>query len=160
MAKAMNHKERQALSDYVREAADLMLLQDWSFTIKFVEPESLVDSNNNLAYATLEPSRHRMEAELTLPNDFRYQPDCQGKSGKQLIAHELVHVHWARNWDMVRHDLIENGSLSRQVYDLFVANYERNMEFAVDALAVVIEYQLPDIKWPKNKKKKKKGKKR
>lgn len=144
----MSKKERQALSNYVRHCADLLWMRDWDFDVFFEKPETPERAADDQEWgASVEQTRHRQHATVMLPEDFRYNPAYEGIKGKQTIAHELIHMHWVRCWDMVRADLHELDGISQGIYDLFVLNYERNMEYGVDALAYAFAEFMPDIDW-------------
>jgi len=150
--KKMNKKEKQALSNYIRMAADLLWLRDWDFDVYYENPQTpeRAAAVGQEWGAVVEQTRHRQHACITLTPYFRYHPAYQGNNGKVTIAHELIHMHWARCWDQVRVDLLDTDGLAQQTYDLFIANYERNMEYGVDALAEAFAKYLPDIDWESN----------
>lgn len=158
----MTKREKQALSNYVRHVADLLWMRDWDFDVYYEEVETAPDrsapDDDQEWGARVEQTRHRQHATITLPPDFRYNPAYKGIQAKQTIAHELIHMHWARCWDQVRVDLRELDGVSQAIYDLFITNYERNMEYGVDALAYAFAEFMPDIDWTFDKGKK--GKKK
>lgn len=152
----MKKKEKQALSNYVRAMADWLWMRDWDFDVYFEKLEGERPGPDGEEWgAKVRQTRHRQHAAITLPPDFRYDPVYDGIKGKQTIAHELIHMHWARCWDMIRVDLCDVPGVSQEVYDLFVANYERNMEYGVDALACAFAEHMPDIDWEFSQKPKK-----
>jgi hypothetical protein len=163
MRQLMTKKEKQALSNYIRAMADWLWLRDWDFDVYFERVETDRDTDEDQGWgATVDQTRHRQHASITLPPDFRYNPVSKGHNGKQTIAHELIHMHFARLWDMARMDMREMNGISQDVYDLFIMNFERNMEYGVDSLAYAFAEHMPDIDWtftekPKKKRKKKKS---
>jgi hypothetical protein len=149
----MKKKEKQALGNYIRAMADLLWMRDWDFDVYYEKPETPERSADDQEWgASVEQTRHRQHAAITIPEDFRTNPAYEGIKGKQTIAHELIHMHWARCWDMIRVDLRNLDGMSQTTYDLFVANYERNMEYGVDALAYAFAEFMPDIDWEFTKK--------
>jgi hypothetical protein len=152
--KKMSKKEKQALSNYIRAMADWLWLRDWDFDVYYEKPETPKRSADDQEWgASIEQTRHRQHACITIPEDFRHNEAYEGIKGKQTIAHELIHMHWVRCWDQVRVGLGDFSGMSQDVYDIFVENYERNMEYGVDALAYAFAEHMPDIDWSFTKKK-------
>lgn len=149
-SKKMNKHEKQLLSNYVRQIADMLWLRDWDFDIYFTAPtleRAATGPEQQEWGATIEQTRHRQHAAICLAPDFKTNPAYQGQKATTTIVHELIHMHWVRCWDQIRVDLHEIDGVSQSVYDNFIANYERNMEYGVDALAYAFAELLPTIDW-------------
>jgi hypothetical protein len=147
----VNKAEKQAFADYVREVADLLHLRDWDFDVYFEVPEMPddVESGGQSWGMSVCQTRHRKHAVIRVPPDLRTSLPYQGDELKQSVAHELIHMHFAPLWDQARVDT--RNDLGQSAYDYFIASFERNLEYGVDAMAEAIAPHLPDIKWPERK---------
>lgn len=148
--KMMTKAEKQALANYIRHIADLLWLRDWDFDVFYEQPQMPDDrprDDDDQWGASVIQTRHRQHASIYVMPDFRYNPAFEGIKGKQTIAHELIHMHYVRLWDMARMDFHDIPGVSQSEYDIFMANFERNMEYGVDALAYAFAEFMPDIDW-------------
>jgi hypothetical protein len=130
--------EDKALGAYIRACADEMGLRDWTLTFK---SEPLDDSEG--AWARCQPTDGEKRATIEVCKEFRTEDaDIQ----RMAIIHELVHCHMASVQFFARNDLSEmlgkSGMLMQQ-------GLERDIEYAVDGIAVAWAEKFPMIGWPK-----------
>lgn len=134
----MTDAELKVLGEYIRARADEMGLRDWTLTVK---DQPLDDSEG--AWARCEPTDGEKRATIEVCKEFRTEDaDIQ----RMAIIHELVHCHTASVQFFARVDLSEMlgkaGMLMQQ-------GLERDIEYAVDGIAVAWAEQFPMIEWPK-----------
>ena len=142
----MNAKDRKEFGRYFRAIADQMGLRDWRFEIEWSDqlskPNYAADVEHDLG-AQMNCIPGRRVGETTFAFSARDQPLDELR---QTVCHELLHCHFAAMWHQVRQDLLER--LGQDAYDLFIASFERNMEYGVDAAATAWAEELPLIQWP------------
>lgn len=147
----MKRKDEEAFIEYVLDLAAAMGLRDWSWHIDIVKPDGSRDRPDGKTWgASSECIPHQKLAVLKFsPSIRQWSP----KSLKQTVVHELLHSHTAALHDQVRTDLAE--VLKPQAYLLFESSFTRNVEWCVDGIATEWARTLPDMVWPKAKKRKK-----
>ena len=133
----MTEGEWDALGKYLRACADDMGLRDWTLVLK---KEPLDDSEGAWAYC--EPLDGEKHATIRVCKEFRTEPaDIQ----RMAVVHELIHCHMASIQFFARNDLSEAlgtaGSLLKK-------SVERDIEYAVDGIAVAWAEKFPHIEWP------------
>jgi hypothetical protein len=143
----LKRREQVAVMEWTRSVANRIGLRDWTLHFDWDHdaghdlPEGhYAEGCEGASIQTIYGRRH---AVLRLGDGFReYAPDKQ----RQYLVHELVHCHVNRLLDFVDTDL--KGILGRPTWDLLSAAFERELEYAVDALADVLAPQQPLIPWP------------
>lgn len=140
--KQMTRAEKEAVIEYVREIGNQLHLKDWEFVVYFKAPIDKEDPEFEWgAQADCIPGRKHCEVSFGF--DVRY---LEPEEFRQTVTHELLHCHFTALWHQPRQDLSKR--LSQDTYDVFMGSYERNLEYAVDALADVLAPQMPFIRWP------------
>jgi hypothetical protein len=117
---------------YVRRLADMVGLCDWRFVVL---EEAPADTD---AVANVTPVAGRKYAE------FRFRPDFFDDGPEErraTVLHELIHCHLAAISEQVRSDLLTH--LGQATYDVFVAAFLRQLEYAVDGMAEAWAELLP-----------------
>lgn len=140
----MTKAQRRELAKYVRAAADALGLRDW--TIHLEEgtlPERKGVTEGMRWNAACESVPGRKHATLTFAPYFAEGSPTEVRN---TVVHELVHCHFAALWHQARMDLLDH--FGQQGYDVFVASFERNLEYGVDAVAEALAPRLPPIRWP------------
>lgn len=140
----MNKRDRKALAHYVRCIADEMGLRDWSFDIEIGDADVDLPWEYISAFASIECVDGRKFATITFADDARDQPR---EYLRDSVCHELIHAHLNPACEIVRVDA--KDGFSQATYEMLMASFRRNIEFAVDGLAEVIAKQMPLIEWPK-----------
>ena len=132
----MDDADLKTLGDYIRARADDMGLRDWTLILK---AEPLDESDG--AYAKVEPVDGQKHAVIHVCKDFRTETaDTQ----RMAIVHELVHCHMASVQFFARVDLADVvGSAGM----LLQKGLERDIEYAVDGIAVAWAEKFPMIEW-------------
>lgn len=127
----MTPARRRSLARYIaRTAADLGL-RDWTLNFHD-EPPSDPD-----AMASMDSVYGRKIANIYVCSDFDHQPP---ESQRAAVLHELIHVHFAHERQVVS-DLIDGlGSEARTVAS---DAYRLGHEFGVDGLAEAIAHFFP-----------------
>lgn len=122
----MKKRELRHWGVFTRELMDRMELRDWTVQVDYA-PDSGARHN-----ACVTRTIGRKSARIVLYPSFTTQsPEARA----QTIAHELVHLHFGALHDQLQ-DL--EGILCEDAFHLYAAQFERLMEFGVDALADVI----------------------
>lgn len=120
----------QKAQAYVDEARDLLNLSQWE--IKVQDYPSADD-----AYADIEPHDYLWHAKLRLSEDFwKEKPEEQCK----IIAHELLHLHYAGVERLVNH---LEPILGGQSHEILAKVWEIEVERAADALSGPVGGLLP-----------------
>lgn len=135
----MSKRDRKALLNYIRWAANELELRDWTITL-----DRAPCASNLMGHVHC--TNGARDLQIAVNADFKdYTPEEQ----RETIVHELVHVHWDPCWKMVQSDL--GDALGKPVYYVFCDSYRRAMEYGVDGLAKAIAKHLPVIQWPEAK---------
>lgn len=122
----MKKQELRSWGCFTRALMDRMELRDWTAQVDYAH-DSAAQHN-----ACVTRTIGRKSARIVLYPSFAAQSsDAQA----QTIAHELVHLHLGALDDQLQ-DL--EGILCEDAFHLYAAQFERLMEFGVDALADVI----------------------
>jgi hypothetical protein len=123
---------------YVRDLADRMGLRDWTLRVDLTEPDAPDRRDEQRWGASAHPLPGRKYAIITLGTSVsEADPDEQ----RQTIVHELVHLHFGALVDQLRNDL--DDFIPPAAFGVFDASATRNLEYGVDALAVVIAEHMP-----------------
>jgi hypothetical protein len=143
----VNKKDRKEFGRYFRACADEMGLRDWRFEVEWADtlakPKYAEDAEGQLgAQMNCVPGRRIGETIFTFEMRDYPRDDL-----RQTVCHELLHCHFAAMWHQARQDLLDR--LGQDTYDVFIASFERNMEYAIDAAATAWAEHLPLIEWPK-----------
>jgi len=123
---------RSELEIYIRALADHVGLKDWRFELVDGEPDEEDD------VAMVHPLYGRQVAQIKVRSDVLTNPPVEQR---RTILHELIHCHMAPVDDQPRLDLLEH--LGQQAYNIFMASYRRNLEYAVDAMTEAWAHYLP-----------------
>lgn len=142
----MKKRDRKALSHYVRSIADEMGLRDWSFEVEIGEADVDLPWETISADASIECVDGRKFATITFPDDTRERPRDELR---ETVCHELIHAHLNPACEVIRVDA--KVGFSQATYEMMMAGFRRNVEFAVDALAAVFAPRMPLIEWPKRR---------
>lgn len=127
------------LAAYVRAAADVLALRDWTVDVK----DEPCDSDR-LADVHVVPYQHL--ATMRFSADVRDRPLDEIP---RTVAHELLHCHGAPADDFIRDDL--EAVLGKPTHYVAYQAYLGHVERAVDALARVVTPLLPPFAWPDGK---------
>lgn len=122
--------KREKVKAYIASALPLLNLRQWTVNVSNSLPPD--DS-----FADVEVSTHLYQATIRLSEDFwKETPTSQ----RRIIAHELIHVHYAGVERMIEN--IEE-SVGTIVYDLLDRIYDVECERAADSLSVPLGELLP-----------------
>lgn len=132
----MEPEEIYTLGMYTRHVADRIGLQDWNLKVT-------VD---------LDPDDDEKFAEVKLTESqtahIKYHPDLIDQTPEEqrlIVVHELVHCHLSRVQQSA--EAVEDH-LGELVGGIWLTEWKRNLEYAVDALADVIAQDQLLIDWP------------
>lgn len=133
----MSPEQFEGLKGYVKCLAWFMGLSDWNV---IVAPEPCEEG----AYATIELTRGKRAGQINVQEGF-FDLDCDVQ--REAITHELLHCHL--------HALTACGEdvedlMGKPATHVWYANFCRQEEFAVDALARVIAPKMPYPAWKRN----------
>lgn len=132
----LSHDDAAILRDYVRSIADDYGLRDWEFEVSLgfvAEPDTL---------AEIKCVYGRHSANLSISESFtKATPEMQ----REVIVHELTHIHFEWAWSVIRHDLADY--LGQMNYDHTMASYRRQAEMGIDSVAHSIARFFPLIEW-------------
>lgn len=135
----MRKRDRKVLGAYIRGAADMLELRDWTFGLAHAPADPGKQATVDIVYG-------RKLAQIAVCEDFR---DLPAEEQRHVIAHELVHCHLESACSMVRSDIVAH--LGGPADGVFWAGFVRQIEYGVDALASAVEELLPLIDWPERK---------
>jgi hypothetical protein len=130
-------RDRKALIAYIRETADAVGLRDWEIRLS---SERAADGKA----ASVQAAFGRKFARILIGKDFS---DESPEDQRDTIVHELIHLHLEPAADMVYGDL--EKILGRPADAVFTNGFDRQLEYAIDALASALAPHLPLIDWPK-----------
>lgn len=127
----MNDAQHAALSGYIRDLADALLLRDWEITLE----RGWSDSD---AYATISVWAEENHANVNV---------CEGFFGhsaeerREWLTHELMHIHLDRPDRLVRKvaSQVDNNSAMQLAKDL----HHDEIEICVQRLARILAPFLP-----------------
>jgi hypothetical protein len=123
--------------------ADTMGLRDWTFDVLIGDPATDVPGVE-AAFASIECVDGRKYASITFHPAIRDEPL---EEIRDTVAHELIHAHLNPACEIVRVDACD--LMQQDTYEVLMAGFRRNVEFAVDALAGALAPSLPLIDWQK-----------
>ena len=142
MMRGMAHlsaEDCEAIEEYVRELADALGLRDWLIT---VSSDSL---DENAVIAEIRCVNGRKRARISFASYFKsLDLDVQ----REVVVHELLHVHWEGAWSVLRHDIADY--LGQLLYDHTMQSFRRQAEIGIDGIAHSIAHYLPLPKWEVN----------
>ena len=115
---------------YVDNAKRILNLTQWEIKVK--DYPSAED-----AYADIEPSDHLWHAKLRLSEDFFKEPAVEQR---KIIAHELLHLHYAGVERMVNS---AEDVMGAAAYDLYSKVWDIEVERAADSLSGPVGGLLP-----------------
>jgi hypothetical protein len=126
----VNDAQHAALSDYIREMADRLLLRDWEFELRR-------ESADEGARASISLNYNKNDASVVVCDRwFVRAPDEQ----RQTITHELLHAQTAR----LRRVMSRlNDEVGGEAIGYANAAYSEEEEIVVDTLARAIAPLLP-----------------
>ena len=122
----------QELQNYVNRCVPLFGLSQWK-----VEVSKHPTEEDN--WADIEVSDNLWTATLRVSSDFWA---LDGEEKRRIIAHELLHVHYAGPERAVES---LSGVLGAESYALLSAIFEREIERSADALSTVVARLLPPV---------------
>lgn len=134
----MTEDELAYLDGYVRSAADVMGLRDWTIEVGR-EP---CDENKR---ATVDFTFGKRWASIRFAEDFR---DYDLEQQRRTVAHELIHCHLDALEDCLRDELYSLGRLNDGELAAIRRSHLRAEELAVHALSRVVDRLLPLPEWP------------
>lgn len=121
---------REQARAYLNDALPLLNLKQW--TVKVSD-----DLPPDDAWADIEASTNLWEATIRVSNDlFKEKPEKQ----RQILAHELMHLHYASVERVV--DTLEH-TLGSQAYEIIEKVWDVETERAADAISCVVDKLLP-----------------
>ena len=121
---------REQASAYLNDALPLFNLKQW--TVKVSDDLPPDDS-----WADVEASSNLWEATIRVSNDlFKEKPEKQ----RQILAHELMHLHYASVERVV--DTLEH-TLGSQAHEIVEKIWDVETERAADAISCVVDKLLP-----------------
>lgn len=121
---------REQARAYLNDALPLLNLKQW--TVKVSD-----DLPPDDAWADIEASTNLWEATIRVSNDlFKEKPEKQ----RQILAHELMHLHYASVERVV--DTLEH-TLGSQAYEIIEKVWDVETERASDAISCVVDKLLP-----------------
>lgn len=119
------------LSEYIGRVADLLRLGDWRIILHDDEDASDdADGEVNIPFG-----------QKVMNLRFNFTPQHSRKEKRHIIVHELVHAYTTAMQCMVERDL--DGELADGTHRVFSRAFRREMEYAVDGLAFVIDAHVP-----------------
>jgi hypothetical protein len=125
----------QAVTGWLRDAADRLGLRDWVVEVSD-------DPCEEGSYATVTCTSGARHATVKLAADFHDEPlPLQ----RQVLVHELLHCHLDALSSIVTEDL--DGQVAPAVLGVVSSSFERQLEFATDAIAVAIAPSFPLPTW-------------
>lgn len=136
---ALTWEQFEATADYLRSVADDMRLTDWTFKLRHTPVEGRQE-----VFAEVDPTFGRKLATVTVCWDWA---DQLPGDRRHVIVHELVHCHLDGMHSLIHSDEFET-ILGRPAHALFGAAFRQQLEFATDAVADVIERQIPLLYLP------------
>lgn len=142
----MRKRDRKALARYVRAVADEMGLRDWTFEIEIGDADVELPWETISSCASIECVDGRKFATVTFPEDTRHR---SREELRDTVAHELIHAHLNPACEIVRVDA--KDGFSQATYEVMMAGFRRNIEFAVDGLAEAFAPHMPLIDWSQGK---------
>ncbi len=132
----MTPKERKAVGTYVRWMANELGLRDWTLAVSR-------DTSDTACYADIDVATQTKEATIRLCVEWTtLSPEIQ----RRAVIHELLHCHLNRlsnYWEYVAE------SVGRAVTDPTSKAHSRDMEVAIDAIALEIAKHYPLLGQPK-----------
>lgn len=123
-------QKRELAKVYIDDAVNKLNLKQW----KVIVSESLPPDD---AYADVEASTNLWQATVRLSEDFwKEKPDSQ----RRIIAHELIHLHYAGVERLVNQLETSLGSIA---FDIVNSIWDVESERGADALSFPLAELLP-----------------
>jgi hypothetical protein len=122
---------------YIRNAADLFDLRDWTIILEKIPADDVGESG---AMNAIPFGRRRIR--LRLGKDWAFETN---DDKRWYIAHELLHAHWEPTFDMIQSDMEQY--VGRAAFSLFRLAYLRQAEFSLDSCAKFTARLLPEYKF-------------
>jgi hypothetical protein len=119
-----------SLHRYIHDLCERMGLRDWDVTLMEDSPGPEHDAECHTVYGA---KRARLRI---IPSLREYSLEKQ----RRIIVHELVHPHLDNLYESFK---TLEGHLHRDAYDLLDQAVRRDLEFAVDGIAVAWAEALP-----------------
>lgn len=122
--------KRETAKVYIADAANTLNLKQWTINVsKNLPPDD--------AYADIEASTNLWQATIRLSEDFwKEKPDSQ----RRIIAHELIHLHYAGVERLVEQLESSLGSIA---FDIVNSIWDVESERGADALSFPLAKLLP-----------------
>jgi hypothetical protein len=120
------------LQEYVNKCLLILNLPQWTVTIS----KHPTEEDN---WADIEVSDNLYTAKMRVSSDFWAAPELEKR---RVIAHELMHVHYA---GVERAIESLDGILGSEGYGILENIYENEIERAADALSYAVANLLPPI---------------
>lgn len=131
--------QRDQVSDYLNKFKDDVNLRQWTFKIgSDVPPDD--------AWADVDISQHLWMVTIRISDDFFNE---NPKHQREILAHELTHVHYATVERLVE---TLKKTLGEPTYHMFERLWDVEVERAADSLAIPLSKALPLPKFKKGKK--------
>jgi len=122
--------KREKAKAYIANAANTLNLKQWTINVS----ETLPPDD---AYADVEASTNLWQATIRLSEDFwKEKPDSQ----RRIIAHELIHLHYAGVERLVEQLESSLGSIA---FDIVNSIWDVESERGADALSFPLAELLP-----------------
>lgn len=135
----MTEADWKALERYVRDCADRYGLMDWEITVSR-------DPADDGTYAQIKPVVGRKVTHVRFADDFRQETT---KVQREVVVHELTHLHLASATHSISEDLRESGAVTAVMAEAIWKGFQRQLEYGVDGIAMAIACDFPLITWPK-----------
>lgn len=126
----MNDAQHEALSAYIRELGDALLLRDWDLKLS----RAFCDDSN---HATISLHNAKNQGEVFLGRDWLARTP---EERRQTMVHELLHAHTARLCRTMTR-LQENDS--RDLIEYVDAAFDNEEEIFIDTLSRILAPFLP-----------------
>jgi hypothetical protein len=121
--------KRELVEAYIESALPVFNLKQWKVTVdKSLPPDD--------SFADIEVSENLYEAKIRLSEDFwKETPDSQ----RRIIAHELVHIHYAGVERLLDH---MEESVGTMVFDIIYKIWDVESERGADSLSTPLAQLL------------------
>jgi hypothetical protein len=130
--------QRDQVCDYLNRVKDEANLRQWIFKVgNDVPPDD--------AWADVEISQHLWTVTIRISDDFFNE---SSKHQREVLAHELTHVHYATVERLVE---ALRKTLGDSSYHMFERLWDIEVERAADSLAIPLSEALPLPKFRKGK---------
>lgn len=131
----MTAHELRILTEYTQAMACSHGLKDWNLRVTVDH----TGDSENLAETFLEMSQ---TAEIKFQSDFRKANTCLHQ--RLIVMHELLHCHLSRVHQCADDAEVHLGTVAGPVW---ISEFDRQLEYAIDAIAIVWAREAPTIEW-------------